>query len=64
MDSSRNFIKQWFIRQRKNSILDCINDIEKAILPLIAPFQSEINLILTVPGVKDISAITILSEKS
>lgn len=45
-----------------DNILECINQIETAILPLIAPFQNEINLILTVPGVKDISAITILSE--
>ena len=45
-----------------DNILDCINQIEQAILPLIQPFQNEINLILTVPGVKDISAITILSE--
>lgn len=43
-------------------IIECINQIEAAILPLLIPFQKEINLILTVPGVKDISAITILSE--
>ena len=45
-----------------DSIIECVNELEKAILPLIEPFQNEINLILTVPGVKDISAITILSE--
>lgn len=45
-----------------DNILDCINQIEQAILPLIQPFQNEINLILTVPSMKDISAITILSE--
>ena len=45
-----------------DNIIDCISQIEQAILPLILPFQKEINLILTVPGVKDISAITILSE--
>lgn len=45
-----------------DSIIECVNELEKAILPLIEPFQNEINLILTVPGVKDISAIIILSE--
>ena len=45
-----------------DNILECINDIEQAVLPLIQPFQNEIKLILIVPGVKDISAITILSE--
>mgnify|MGYP003571404403 FL=1 len=45
-----------------DNILDCINQIEQAILPLLEPFQNEINLILTVPGVKNISAVSILSE--
>lgn len=45
-----------------DNIIDCINQIEQAILPLLKPYPNEINLILTVPGVKDISAITILSE--
>ena len=45
-----------------DNIINCINDIEKAILPLTLPYQNQINLILTVPGVKDISAISILSE--
>jgi hypothetical protein len=45
-----------------DNIIECINQIEKAILPLLEPYQNQINLILTVPGVKEISAITILSE--
>ena len=45
-----------------DNILDCINQLEQAILPLLVPYQNEINLILTVPGIKDVSAITILSE--
>ena len=45
-----------------DNIINCINDIEKAILPLTLPYQNQLNLILTVPGVKDISAISILSE--
>lgn len=44
-----------------DNILDCINQIEQAILPLLEPYQNEISLILTVPSVKD-TAITILSE--
>lgn len=44
------------------NILDCINQIEQAILPLIQPFQNEIILILTAPGVKNIYAVSIFSE--
>jgi len=39
-----------------------IEELENAILPLTAKYQNEIKLILTVPGVGDISAIYILSE--
>ena len=45
-----------------DNILECIDLIEKAILPLVTPYQDKINLILGVPGIKDISAITIFSE--
>lgn len=45
-----------------DNINDCINQVEKAIVPLIEPFQNEINLLLTIPGIKNISAISILSE--
>lgn len=45
-----------------DNLLECINQIEEAVIPLLIPYQEQINLILTVPGVKDISAITILSE--
>ena len=45
-----------------DNLLECINQIEEAVIPLLVPYQNQINLILTVPGVKDISAITILSE--
>ena len=45
-----------------DNTLNCINQIEQAILPLLEPFQNEINLILTVPGIKNISAVSILSE--
>ena len=40
----------------------CVDKIEEAILPLVANYQNEINLLLTIPGVQDVSAIYILSE--
>ena len=40
----------------------CIEKLEKAILPLLANYQSQINLLLTVPSVQDISAVYILSK--
>ena len=45
-----------------DTLLECINQIEEAVLPLLLPYQRQINLILTVPGIKDVSAITIFSE--
>ena len=45
-----------------DTLIECIDNIEKAVLPLILPYQNQINLILTVPGIRDISAITIFSE--
>jgi len=45
-----------------DTLLDCIEQIEKAVLPLLIPYQNQISLILSVPGIKDVSAITILSE--
>ena len=43
-------------------INQCVDKLEKAILPLVANYQNEINLLLTIPGVQDVSAIYILSE--
>ena len=40
----------------------CVEKLEEAILPLVANYQNEINLLLTIPGVEDVSAIYILSE--
>ena len=39
-----------------------VDKLEEAILPLVANYQNEINLLLTIPGVQDVSAIYILSE--
>lgn len=40
----------------------CVDKLEEAILPLVANYQNEINLLLTIPGVQDVSAVYILSE--
>ena len=40
----------------------CVDKLEEAIVPLAANYQNEINLLLTIPGVQDVSAIYILSE--
>lgn len=45
-----------------DSIINCINLLDTTILQLILPYQHQIQLIQSVPGIKDISAITILSE--
>lgn len=45
-----------------DTLIDCINKIEEAIIPLLVPYQDQIALVLTVPGVKDTSAVTIFSE--
>lgn len=45
-----------------NYINKCIDKLEVAILPIVANYQNEINLLLTIPGIQEISAIYILSE--
>lgn len=45
-----------------DTLLECIDQIEEDVLPLLLPYQNQINLILTVPGIKDVSAITIFAE--
>lgn len=45
-----------------DSIIECTNELESTILKLILPYQKQIELILSVPGIQNISAITILSE--
>ena len=40
----------------------CIDKLEEAIIPLVANYQNEINLLLTIPGVQDVSSVYILSE--
>jgi transposase len=45
-----------------DNITQCVEEVENAILPLTSNYQNEIKIILTAPGIKDISAIYILSE--
>jgi len=45
-----------------DNINQLVEELENAILPLTANYQNEIKLLLTVPGISDISAIYILSE--
>ena len=45
-----------------DSILDCIDTLEEEILKLAINYKTEINLIQTCPGIKEISAIFILAE--
>lgn len=45
-----------------DSINCCIDELEQAILSIAINYQKELKLILTVPGIQEISSIAILSE--
>lgn len=45
-----------------DAINECIETLEQQIMKLAIKYQTEINLLLTVPGVKEISAIFIIAE--
>lgn len=45
-----------------DSINECIDELEEQILQLAIQYSTEINLLLTVPGIKEISAIFIIAE--
>ena len=45
-----------------DAINECIETLEEQIMKLAIKYQTEINLLLTVPGVKEISAIFIIAE--
>ena len=45
-----------------NSIKECIDLLEEQILKLAIKYTTEINLLLTMPGIKEISAIFIIAE--
>ena len=45
-----------------DSINECIEALEEQILKIAIKFKTEINLLLTVPGIKELSAIFIIAE--
>ena len=45
-----------------DSINECIDELEEQILKLAIQYSTEVNLLLTVPGIKEISAIFIIAE--
>ena len=45
-----------------DSINECINEIRRTNFKLAHKYSTEINLLLTVPGIKEISAIFIIAE--
>ena len=45
-----------------DSINECIEELEEQILKLALKYSTEINLLLTIPGIKEISAIFIIAE--
>ena len=50
------------IRSHMDSLAVCRNDIEDSVIALAEPFKPQIELITTVPGIRLISAIAIISE--
>jgi len=50
------------IRSHMDSIEQCKRDLESAILSLADQFRPQIELVMTVPGIQLISAITVISE--
>lgn len=45
-----------------DSLITCIQEIDALVLELVLPYKRQLELLLTIPGIRDISAITILSE--
>ena len=43
-------------------INECIDELEEQILKLALKYSTEINLLLTIPGIKEISAIFIIAK--
>ena len=54
--------KMNIVLKHYDSINECINELEEQILKLALKYSAEINLLLTVPGIKEISAIFIIAE--
>ena len=54
--------KMNIVLKHYDSINECIDELEEQILKLALKYSAEINLLLTVPGIKEISAIFIIAE--
>lgn len=54
--------KMNIVLKHYDSINECIDGLEEQILKLAIQYSTEINLLLTVPGIKEISAIFIIAE--
>lgn len=54
--------KMNIVLKHYDSINECIDELEEQILKLAHKYSTEINLLLTVPGIKEISAIFIIAE--
>ena len=54
--------KMNIVLKHYDSINECINELEEQILKLAFKYSTEINLLLTIPGIKEISAIFIIAE--
>ena len=54
--------KMNIVLKHYDSINKCIDELEEQILKLAIQYSTEINLLLTVPGIKEISAIFIIEE--
>lgn len=54
--------KMNIVLKHYDSINECIDELEEQILKLAVKYSTEINQILTVPGINEISAIFIISE--
>lgn len=54
--------KMNIVLKHYDSINECIDELEEQVLKLAIQYSTEINLLLTVPGIKEISAIFIIAE--
>lgn len=54
--------KMNIVLKHYDSINECIDELEEQILKLALKYSTEINLLLTIPGIKEISAIFIIAE--
>ena len=54
--------KMNIVLKHYDSINECIEELEEQILKLAHKYSTEINLLLTIPGIKEISAIFIIAE--